>query len=111
MAGLTFIPYELPGNGSQKFSADKFRLIDDFAKPCDEPAKSASQSTDRSVSRQRGELASKVRDRSSPAELIDPYRNFPKDLVKWLYQEPVSDYTDFNEQKGDKQVRSSEQRR
>lgn len=40
MAGLSFTPYELLGNGSQKFSIDKFGLIDDSAKPCDKLAKS-----------------------------------------------------------------------
>lgn len=98
MADLTFIPYELPNNISQKFSADKFRPIDDFTKPCDKPA---SQPTDWSVSQQGGEPASKVRDRSSPAKFIDPYRNLSEDLVKWLRQKPVSDCTGSNKQEGD----------
>ena len=45
---------------------------------------------------QGGEPASKVRGRSSPAEFIDPYGNFPEDLVKWLREESVSKSTDFN---------------
>lgn len=50
---------------------------------------------------QDGEPASKVRGRSSPAEFIDPYGNFPEDLVKWLREESVSKNTNFSKQGDD----------
>lgn len=100
MAALTFIPYTLPHSGSKKFSADGFRSIDDFGQPHDEPAKSASQSMDRPGIQQGAKRGSKVRNRTSPAEFKDPYRNMPEDLAKWCREGSVSDSTDFIKRKG-----------
>jgi len=101
MAALTFIPYKPSVSIPKDPSAEGFRPIGDFSKPCDELAKSASQPTNRLVNQQRDQISDNVHDRKFPAVFQDPFRGQSEYTTQWLRDELFPDCADYVERKDD----------